>query len=271
MLMPTVMLTGMGLVSGLGLAVAARIFAVEIDPRQEKVADALPGANCGGCGLAGCNDFAAAVVKGAVGPEDCPVCDADTCRIIADIMGLTVEDRDPRVAMVFCQGSNECTHRQYRYNGLASCASAALFGGGDRVCNFGCLGLGDCQRVCTFGAVEMTEAGAARIIPARCTACGMCIKACPKDIIALVPAKAETHVMCSNHDRGAAAKRACSVGCIGCKKCEKFFDEDPPIKVSDFLAYVDYERSAFDEAVINQCPTGALIKRESPIEYRRTS
>jgi len=259
MLVPTLTLAGLGLVSGLGLAVAARIFAVETDPRQEQIADLLPGANCGGCGYAGCNDFAAAVVAGDVGANACPVCDAESRAAVAAVMGAVVEDVEPSVAIVLCQGDDAHASRRFRYNGAASCASAALLGGGDKTCTYGCLGLGDCAAACAFGAVEMTESGIARIIPERCTGCGQCITACPKDIIRLVPKSATVHVLCSSHDKGGAAKKACSVACIGCKKCEKFFDEDPRVKVADFLAVIDYEGGPIDPAVIQTCPTGAMV------------
>jgi H+/Na+-translocating ferredoxin:NAD+ oxidoreductase subunit B len=261
MLIPTTVLAGLGLVSGLGLAVAAKFFAVEVDPRQEAVADNLPGANCGGCGYAGCNDFAAAVVRGDVAPDGCPVADADTAQLIAGIMGLTVEAKAPQVAIVLCQGSDDLAPKKYRYNGLASCKSAALLGGGDKTCTYGCLGLGDCQRACAFGAVEMTASGVAKIIPARCTGCGQCLSACPKDIIDLVPASAEIHVLCSSHAKGAAAKQSCKAVCLGCKKCEKAFEDDPRIKVADFLAQVDYSNPPVDPALVETCPTGAIVYR----------
>ena len=271
MLVPTAVLAGMGLVSGLGLAVAARLFAVEVDPRQERIAEALPGANCGGCGQAGCNDFAAAVVRGAVAPDACPVADAATAQAIAAIMGVHVAARAPQVAIILCQGTDELAPRKYRYNGLASCASAALLGGGDKRCSYGCLGLGDCQRACAFGAIEMTASGVARIIPARCTGCGQCIQACPKDIVRLVPADAEIHVLCSSHEKGAAAKQSCAVVCLGCKKCEKSFADDPRIRVADFLAYVDYADPPRDPAVVETCPTGAIVHRPAAPQPGRMS
>jgi electron transport complex protein RnfB len=271
MLVPTAVLAGLGLVSGLGLAVAARLFAVEVDPRQEQVADTLPGANCGGCGLAGCSDFAAAVVRGDVAPDACPVADAETTQRIAEILGVRVEARAPQVAIVLCQGTDDIAPRKYRYNGLASCASAALLGGGAKACSTGCLGLGDCQRACAFGAVEMTAAGVARIIPVRCTGCGQCIAACPKDIIQLVPADAEIHVLCSSHEKGAAAKKNCAAVCLGCKKCEKFFADDPRIRVADFLATVDYSDPPTDPAVVATCPTGAIVHRPVGADTGRPS
>lgn len=259
MLAPTALLTGMGLVSGLGLAVAAKFFAVEVDPRQEQIADSLPGANCGGCGLAGCSDFASAVVAGKISPADCPVADDETAQLIAEIMGITVEAKDPQVAIVLCQGNIDIAAKKYRYNGLASCASASLLGGGDKGCGQGCLGLADCQRVCGFDAVEMTTEGIAIIIPERCTACGQCITACPKDIIKLIPANSEIHVLCSSHEKGAAAKKNCGTFCLGCKKCEKFYGEIKQIKIDSFLALVDYNNPPTNPEVAEVCPADAIV------------
>ena len=266
MLVPIAALAGLGLLSGLGLAAAARVFAVEGDARQDEIADLLPGANCGGCGYAGCADFAGAVVRGDAAAADCPVCDRRSAELVAAVMGLELDEREPQVALILCQGDDHVAVRRYRYNGLASCASAVQLGGGDKACGWGCLGLGDCQAACAFGAVEMTAAGVARVLPARCTGCGRCVTACPKDIIKLVPKSATVHVLCSNHGKGAGVKKQCSVACLGCRKCEKAFAEDPRIVVSDFLAEVDYGRAPDDPALVDLCPTGAIVHVEQGTE-----
>ncbi|RLE27646.1 MAG: hypothetical protein DRJ65_02205 [Acidobacteria bacterium] len=261
MLMPTAILAAIGLISGLGLAIAARVFAVEVDPRQEEINDGLPGANCGACGFAGCADFSAALIEGKVGPADCPVSDQATRQLLGEILGVAVGESARKVALIMCQGGLSVAHKEGRYNGQASCASADLIGGGEKLCSYGCLGLADCQEVCAFGAIEMTEEGIARVIPSRCTACGKCVAACPKHLISLVPTDAEIHVLCNNTDKGAAARKACDVSCLGCKKCEKSFDEDPRIVVHNYLAKVDYRKPPTDQAVVEVCPTGALTVR----------
>lgn len=256
MLVATTVLAGLGLISGLGLGWAARFFAVETDPRQDALLDCLPGANCGGCGFAGCNDFAGAVVKGAAPVDGCPVGGASTAQSVAGVMGLSVEVKERRVALIHCQGGNELAPRRYLYNGLASCASAAQLGGGDKLCLQGCLGLGDCQVACSFGAIEILPSGIAHVIAERCTACGKCVGACPKGIIELVPERARIHVLCSNTDKGAQARKACQVACIGCKKCEKAANGG--IVVTDFLARVDYALAPTDETLVEQCPNSSI-------------
>lgn len=256
MLVATTVLAGLGLLSGLGLGWAARVFAVETDPRQEPLLDALPGANCGGCGYAGCSDFAGAVIKGKAPVDGCPVGGVSVGQAVAAVMGLSFEAQERRVALVHCQGGDDLAPRRFLYNGMASCASAAQLGGGHKLCLQGCLGLGDCQAACGFGAIEMLPSGIARIIPERCTACGKCVAACPKGIIELVPESARIHVLCSNTDKGPQARKACQVACIGCKKCEKAAGGG--FAVSDWLARVDYAQAPVDESVIDQCPNGSI-------------
>ena len=259
MLVATAVIAGLGLVSGLGLSLAARFFAVEVDPRQEEIVDLMPGANCGGCGLAGCGDFARAVVAGSMAPDGCPVGGSEVARAVAAVMGIGFEEKERRVALIHCQGTGDVAGLKFRYNGLASCASAALLGGGDKLCGYGCLGLGDCQEACGFGAIEMTTGGIAHVIPERCTACGQCVAACPKDLVELVPASAPIHVLCGSRDKGGVARKACSLACIGCKKCEKFHAEGQVV-VEDFLARVDYENPPADAAELEECPSGAIVE-----------
>ncbi len=260
MLVSTAFLTLLGLVSGMGLGLAAHVFAVETDPRLEQIIEYLPGANCGGCGFAGCHDFAAAILRGDITPDHCPLCPAEEAWAIGELMGMAVEAQQPMVAMVMCQGSEDPDSRKkFHYNGVATCASLNLLGQGDRLCEYGCLGLGDCQRACPFKAIEITEQGVARVIPSRCTGCGMCLAACPKGIIHLVPEDAPIHVLCSNHDKGGLAKKNCPVACTGCKICEKFC-EGEKIRVVDFLAEIDYDNPPQDLSVVGKCPTGALVE-----------
>ncbi|MEZ4396230.1 MAG: RnfABCDGE type electron transport complex subunit B [Candidatus Krumholzibacteriia bacterium] len=256
MLVATGVLAGLGLLSGLGLGLAARVFAVERDPRQERIADLLPGANCGGCGLAGCADFAGAVVAGKAAVDGCPVGGAETARAVAALMGEALVERERRVALIHCQGGDDIAVRKYRYNGVASCAAAAALAAGPKRCEQGCVGLADCQDACGFQAIEILPTGIARVIPERCTACGRCVDACPQGLIELVPASARVHVLCASTARGGEARKACSAACIGCKKCEKAAPES--FAVTDFLARLDYAGPPVDVDVVSLCGTGAL-------------
>ncbi|MCP4546454.1 MAG: RnfABCDGE type electron transport complex subunit B [bacterium] len=257
MIVATCVLAGLGLVAGLGLGLAAKFFAVEVDPRQEEIGDILPGANCGGCGYAGCSDFAKGVVEGKAAPDACPVGGAETAADIGRIMGITIEEKERSVALVLCQGDSTAAPTKFHYNGMTSCASAALVGGGDKLCGAGCLGLADCQMVCPFGAIEMTEGGIARVISERCTSCGKCVTACPKNIIQIVPASAPIHILCRNTDKGGVARKACTYACIGCKKCEKFTG-DGSMVVTNALASTDYTNPPQDPAVIGECPNACI-------------
>ena len=260
MIIAVSVLAGLGLIAGFGLALAARFFAVETDPRQEKVLDALPGANCGGCGFAGCSDFAAAVVKGLAPPNGCPVGGMETALKIAEIMGMSADASShvAKVALVLCQGTNDVAPVKFRYNGTATCASAAQLAEGHKLCSYGCLGFGDCQRACPFGAIEITEGGVARVIRERCTGCGNCVEACPKNLIQLVPVTASVHILCSNKDKGAAARKACQVACIACRKCQKTAGEER-IEMDGFLARIKYDNPPDDPALAGECPTGAIV------------
>lgn len=260
MIVATGMLAGMGLVAGLGLGLAARAFAVDVDPRREQVNDLLPGANCGGCGFAGCNDFAGAVVEGKTGADGCPAGGSETALAIAAVMGASIDEKEREVALILCQGTDDLAPRKYRYNGSASCASATLLAGGDKLCSYGCLGLGDCVRACNFSAIEIIYGGIARVMSERCVGCGICVTSCPKNLIKLVPESSTIHVLCRNMDKGAAVRKACERGCIGCRKCAKALP-DGEISIGDFLASVDYSRPPCDEGLIAECPTGSLVGR----------
>lgn len=256
MIIAVSVLAGLGLIAGLGLAIAARFFAVEIDPRQQQILDVLPGVNCGGCGFAGCSDFAPAIVKGLASLGGCPAGGAETAGAMAEIMGLAVDVMERKVALVLCQGTDDVVQRKFCYNGLVGCANSILLGGGDKMCGYGCLGLGDCQKACFFSAIEMRN-GIAYVFPERCTSCGKCVEVCPRDIIKLVPDPSKVHILCNNKDKGATAKKACKVACIGCRKCVKAADEGQ-IEMDGFLARINYDNAPTDAAIAGECPTGAI-------------
>jgi electron transport complex protein RnfB len=253
-----VSLTALGALFGLGLALAARKFAVTQDPRVSKVEALLPGANCGGCGYAGCLAFARALVQGKASPYACAPGGSETANAIADILGLAKEERVPVVAVVGCRGGNK-VDLQMEYHGLASCRGVTLLADNLRVCPYGCIGLGDCVQACPFDAIHM-EDGYAVVDEAECTGCGRCVEACPKGIIYLVSRPKKVRVLCSSHDRGKRVKSICPVGCIACGLCAK----NCPVKcieIRDNLAVIDHEKCINCGICAAKCPTDSIVDK----------
>ena len=245
------------LVLGSVIGLIAKIFAVETDPRIEETEELLPGANCGGCGYAGCADFAKAVVAGDATPDQCPVASSENIADIAKLLGLEAGAGEKLVAIVFCGGNNTDAKKAVNYNGVKDCKSAALVASGDKGCDYGCLGFASCSRACPFGAIEMKD-GLAIVHPDLCVGCGKCVETCPRNLIRLVPKKAEVHVFCSSPEKGPVKKRVCSVACIGCRKCVKVAEEGQ-MEVKGFLIDVNYGNPpGVDIIEAAKCPTGCL-------------
>ena len=249
----------MGLVCGFALALAAKFLAVKEDPRVEQATEILPGANCGGCGYAGCGEFARAMVEDGADITLCAPGGAETLTNLAAFFGVAAEATEPKVALVLCNGTRDKAAQKYQYNGIADCAAAHAIGGGDKQCAYGCLGYGSCSRACPTGAIELTD-GIAVVHPDLCIGCSACVRTCPRELIQMVPESSTIHVLCSSHDKGPAVKKACSVGCIGCTACTKVADNES-ISMDRFLAVVDYEKTLTSEAVIDKCPMSTIVKR----------
>ncbi len=261
-LYPVATISGLGLVFGVGLGFAAKKFAVEIDEKEEHVLEMLPGANCGGCGYAGCAAFAKAVVEGKMKPNACFVNNDESTQAIADYLGTTVEMLEKKRAKVACQGTNENAGEKNEYYGILDCRDAALIpGGGSKSCSYGCLGLGSCVKVCVFGAMSLVD-GVAVVDPDKCTACGTCVRTCPKEIIHLIPATSTYHVNCMSQDKGKDAKANCTVACIGCGICVRNC-EVKAITMTNKVALID-NNICVDCGVCQQkCPTGAITQIRS--------
>ena len=180
-----IMMGGLGIIIGSVLAAASKIFYVYVDPKIVEVENALPGANCGGCGLPGCSANAEAIVAGTAGPDSCVAGGSDLAEILAGLMGVKVEAKEPDIALPGCYYGVKDADQRYVYDGLNDCRAAALLGGGMKVCTIGCLGLGTCVRACPFDAIEMGENGLPKVLEDRCTGCGTCERVCPKHIITL--------------------------------------------------------------------------------------
>jgi len=249
----------MGVILGLGIGFTAKIFTIQQDHRIEVVTDALPGANCGGCGYAGCADFAKALVAGKEEVSSCPVCSADDCFAVADILGLKVDENAIKnIAVVLCGGDRANAKQDVEYNGVNDCKSAVLVAGGAKGCKFGCLGLGSCAAACPFNAIEITSEGLAVIHADLCVGCAKCITTCPKKIIKMVPENVKLHVFCSSKDKGIDKKKVCSVSCIGCRKCVKKAEPNQML-INGFLVQVNYDLPPSQNLIeIAECPTGCL-------------
>ena len=253
-----VVLGSLAAVFGVGLAMASRVFGVHGDPRIERIEDVLPSVNCGACGYGGCAAYAAAVVSGEVGPSECVPGGLAIAKEVAEIMGLTAEEKLKRVAVVMCQGGNRVGDR-FGYQGIADCRAAMLMQDAAKECHWGCIGLGSCARACPFDAIVMGQDGLPHIIEEKCTACGTCADACPKQIISILPAKNMVHVLCKSHDKGGQVRKVCQVGCIGCKKCEKVCPvEGSAVHTTDFLAQVDIATCISCGKCVKECPMGTI-------------
>ncbi len=244
---------GTGIFIGFFLGISGEKFKVEVDPREEAITGVLPGNNCGGCGYAGCSGLAAAIVKGEAEVGGCPVGGEPVAAQVAKIMGVEAGASVKKVAFVKCAGTCEKAKTDYEYFGEEDCSMLAFVpNGGPKACNFGCLGFGNCVKSCPFDAIHVVD-GIAVVDPEACKACGKCIAACPKQLIELVPHDAAQKVQCASRNKGKDVMAACSVGCIGCKLCEKNCPAGA-VTVADNIAHIDYEKCTRCGVCAQKCP-----------------
>ncbi len=261
----------LGAVGGLAAIVlyfVAQRFKVIEDPRIDVVAELLPGANCGGCGLAGCRALAEAIVKAeSLEGMSCPPGGNDVMKDIAAALGLEATMSDPMVAVLRCSGSREHAPPKVKYEGAMTCAFTHSLFAGEAGCPYGCLGCGDCVIACDFDAMLMDDkTGLPVILDDKCVACGACVKACPRAIIEMRKKGKKDRrifVSCINQEKGGVARKNCSVACIGCGKCMKECKFDA-ITMENNLAYIDYKTCTLCRKCPPVCPTNAIMELNFP-------
>ena len=254
-------LGGLGLIFGLVLAIASKVFYVETDPRLDQLNECLPGANCGGCGYAGCGGYAEAVLKGEAAIGKCASGGDECAQKMAEIMGVKAEKMARRVAMVRCSGYKRKDAEgktiglleKGNYEGVKSCLAATKVAGrGPTICKFGCLGFGDCLKACQYDAIYILD-GVARVDFDKCVGCMSCAAACPRGVIASVEYGEHIVISCSSHAKGNVTSRGCTIGCIGCGLCKKICPNGA-ITLNKNLAVIDYSKCDNCGLCVSVCP-----------------
>ncbi|WP_319523401.1 (Fe-S)-binding protein [uncultured Desulfosarcina sp.] len=240
---------GLGLIVGIGLAIASKVFYVYVDPKIVAVDDVLPGANCGGCGFPGCSANAEAIVAGKSSPSSCVAAGEETALAIAAILGVSVEAKEPDIALPGCTYGVADAQTKYRYDGLNDCRAAALLSGGMKVCNIGCLGLGTCAAACPFGAIVMGPEGLPVVDEEKCTGCGTCERVCPKHIITLSSVTRRIIKEYTTEDCTTPCQRACPAGINISRYIEQIVDGDYQGSVQTIK-----ERNPFPTVIGRICP-----------------
>ena len=262
-LIPVILLAALTLIFGAFLVFSAEKFKVEKDKRVEQIYEILPGIDCGACGAPGCAAFAEGVVEGKYGVNGCKAGGQEGADKIAEIMGVKKENTgEEKVAVLCCLGDNETAKRIADYNGIMTCEALHL-AGGDKGCQYGCLGLGDCADACPFNAIEMGENGLPYVIEEECTSCGVCVETCPRELFELIPKDRDIYIACSSHDDAKIVKSVCTRGCIGCTLCTRV-TENEIVKMDGKLAKVQWDKIEDNkslEAAIEKCPTKTFVRR----------
>ncbi|OVE79035.1 hypothetical protein BVY01_03895 [bacterium I07] len=277
-----IIMGGLGLLFGAGLAIASRVFFVQKDPRVEHIEEVLPGANCGACGAPGCVGFAEGVVEGKYDVSGCTVGGIDVAEQVAAIMGTEAGEVMPKLAVVRCQGDIEVAIDRANYDGIADCRAAVLIDNGAKGCVYGCLGMGTCVNACQFNAMYMNDKGLPVVIEDLCTGCGECVRVCPRDIMALLPEDQSVFIACVSQDFGKSVKSVCKTGCIGCSLCANPKNIDNEIITMDgklpVIHYGKVEHPWDDlKRAVKKCPTnafgvrGRILEEEEALEEQATA
>ena len=246
------------MVLALMLVVANRKLYVYEDPRIDVVEDLLPHANCGACGYPGCRPFAEALVSGKMLPGKCTVSSEEGKASIASYLGVALGAEEKKVARLACAGGTNVAQNIALYKGMESCQAASLVSGGGKGCFWGCLGFGDCMRVCDFDAIHMDAHNLPVVDVDKCTACGDCVEICPKDLFSIQPVSHQLWVACKNLEKGDEVLEQCDVACTACGRCAMDAPGDL-IVMQNNLPVINYSLDHQTQVPIQRCPTGAIL------------
>ncbi len=247
----------LGALLGLFLAVASEKFKVQEDPVYDELLENMPGINCGACGHPGCSGYSKALAAGE--DKDTTACvpgGSEVAGIIAGILGVEVQEREPEYAILLCTGGTAVANK-FDYAGVTDCVAGALVMGGDKECEHACIGLATCEVVCPYDAIRMGSDMLPQVLEERCTGCNICVTACPKDVLLCVPESNMVHVNCVSTDKGSATRKVCDTGCITCKKCEKECTFDA-IHILNNIAIMDYDNCTSCGSCVPVCPTNVI-------------
>ena len=259
-------LGGIGLIFGLGLAFLGEKLKVRVDPLEEKILQVLPGSNCGACGFAGCAGYASACAKGKVDIGKCSLGGVAVAHKISEILGRELEVKESKLVVVTCQGGKDTCIDKFIYEGVEDCNAANLVSGGHRECDQACLGFGTCMNACLFGAISM-EKGLPVINEEKCVGCGNCVIACPKGIIVLIPKRQQVYIACRSEDKRKRVREICKKGCIGCGICVKVCPKEA-ISIKDNLARIDYDKCNNCGICVEKCPTKSILSKNLPTQMQ---
>lgn len=262
-------LGGLSLFFGFVLAFAFKKLAVRVSEDEKKIRELLPGANCGACGFPGCDAFAHALLaeKGKVLPNLCTAGGSEITQQIAEILGVEVEETEPMICVLRCRGGRKDAVERFDYIGPGDCRSNYILLGGNKACRYGCLGGGHCQEVCPFGAILIGPDCLPIIDPVKCTACGVCVKECPRQVLELIPRSQLIFLACKTLDKGKAVKNICKVGCIGCTLCVKACPHEGAITMDGNIPVMDYEKCTSCGICFAKCPTKSFVDKAPARPY----
>jgi electron transport complex protein RnfB len=262
-------LAGLSLVFGIILAIAFKKLAVKVSEEEKKLREIMPGANCGACGYPGCEAYAHALAlkTGDVPANLCTVGGSETAKQIGEILGIEVEETEPLLCVLRCRGGVKEAVERFDYIGPGDCRSNYILLGGNKACEYGCLGGGHCIEVCPFNAIRMGPNRLPIIDPAKCTACGVCVKECPRQVLELIPRSQLVYCACKTKDKGKAVKNKCKIGCIGCTLCTKVCPHEGAIAMDGNLPKMDYTKCVSCGICFNKCPTHSFVDRAKARPY----